>query len=37
MKGTKSEDLYVLKQRAVTHMSEKKYSWAMVYYCDILK
>ncbi len=31
------KDLYLLRQKATTHMTEKKYSWAMVYLCDTLK
>lgn len=33
----KYAEIYQLKQKATMHMNEKKYSWAMVYLCDILK
>jgi hypothetical protein len=37
MTEQKFHNAYMLKQKAADHMNEKKYSWAMVYLCDVLK
>lgn len=32
----KYQQMYLLKQKAATHLTERKYSWAKVYLCDTL-
>lgn len=36
MTGSRIDHLYLYKKSAVTHIENKKYSWAMVYLRDAL-